>query len=107
MSSWDKGKIRQERTSTRTKLLKQPSFLDTVYLLRREEDDSVSAHHDCPHPAGLAGRPVLLRLCGGRLPRALHQCQQPVLLQLALARHRTGVRVLPPVDMDGPEALQT
>lgn len=89
MRSRDKGKIRQERTRTRTELFKQLSFLETVNLLRREEDDPVPAHHDRPHPTGLAGRPALLRLRGGRLPRGLHQRQQPVLLQLALSRYNT------------------
>lgn len=66
-----------------------------------EENVSVSSYIDCPHSLDLLSRTVLLGLRGRRLPAGLHQHRQPVLLQPALARHRTSVCVLPPVDLDG------
>lgn len=62
---------------------------------------SVSAYPDRAYSTGLLSGPVLLGLCGGRLPAGLHEHSQPLLLQSALAHHHPSVRVLPPVDLDG------
>lgn len=68
---------------------------------------ALPVHDGGTHPDSLPLRFVLLGLSGRGLPSRLHQQQQSVFLQPAAAGHHPSLRLLPPVELDGDQAIQT
>lgn len=64
-------------------------------------------HDGGTHPHSLPLWLVLLCLSGWKLPSRLHKQQQSVFLQPAAASHHPSLRLLPPVELDGDQVIQT
>lgn len=62
-------------------------------------------HDGGPGPHSVSLWLVLLGGGGRELPSGLHKQQQPVLLQPAAAGHHPRLRLLPPLELDGDQAV--
>lgn len=66
---------------------------------------ALSVHDGGTRPNSLSFWFVLLCLSGWELPSRLHQQQQSVFLQPAAAHHHPSLCLLPPVELDGNQAI--